>query len=122
MNQLTLAFEPGLVQRHRDLTDCMSSCVYRTGLTRAAGLMDVAPSALSEKLSGSRDRHLSLQELERYLVATGDLTPIYYLLERFCRDPQAQQLEAMAKLAELAQQLPGLMAAAGMAPAGKGRR
>ena len=121
MTQLTLAFEPGLAQRHRDLTDCLSACVYRTGLTRAAGLMDVAPSALSEKLSGARDRHVSLMELERYLGATGDLTPIYYLLERYCRDPQAQQMEAIAKLAALADQLPGLMAAAGMAPAGKRR-
>lgn len=122
VNQLTLAFEPGLAQRHRSLSDCLSTCVYRVGLTRAAGMMDVSPSALSENLSGSRGRDVSLAELERFIAATGDLAPIYYLLDRFCRDPRAQQLEAMTRLAELAQQLPALMAAAGLQPSAKGKR
>lgn len=116
MRQMSLSFEPGLSQRYRSLTECVASGVYAKGLGRVASLVDVAPSHLSAQLSGGGDgnRKLSVESLEAYIEHTGDLTPIYYLADKFCRDPQATQQEAMAKLAVLANELPAILAAAGL--------
>jgi len=123
MQQLSLTFEPGLAQKHRSLRECLSVCVYSKGLVRVAGQIDMAPSALSEALSGGDRRKVGIDDLETYIANSGDLTPIFYLLDRFCRDPHAQQMEAIAQLAAMAQQMPALMQAAGFhMPAGKSKR
>lgn len=125
--QLTLSLEPGLAQRHLTLRDCVLQQVYARGHGRVANLIDVAPSKLTEKLAGSdsggKPRGMTLDELERYLERTGDPTPVLYLVDKFLRDPQAQQAEAMAALVNLAQTLPAMLAAAGLAPKqGRARR
>lgn len=109
-----LNYEPGLALRHPTLRDCMAAGVYQRGLTRVAGLIDESPSKLSEKLSGGNDRprDVGLDQFERYIERTGDVTPIYYLADRFLRDPAQLQQEALAKLTALADVLPGLLAAA----------
>lgn len=122
--QLSLVFEPGLAARYRSLRDVVAHGVYRQGLTVVAGKVDMAPSKLSEKLAGGNDRprDLGIEEFERYLIATGDVQPIYYLVEKFLQDPGVQQAEAMARLSALVQQLHPLMEAAGVLPAATGRR
>lgn len=119
MHQLTLAFTPGLSTTHRSLRECVATGVYRRGLGRVAGDVDMAPSALCEALAGADRRKLDVDALEAYIASSGDLSPIYYLVDKFCRDPAAQQLEAMAKLAALAQELPAMLAAAGLQPSKK---
>lgn len=117
-SQLTIAYEPGLAERHLSLRDCMVSQVYQRGHGKVAALLDMAPSKLTEKLagedSGGKPRGMTLDEFERYLDRTGDLTPVYYLLDRFARDPDVAQQEALARLAQLADALPALLAAAGL--------
>lgn len=115
--QLSLSFEPGLSQRHRSLLECIATGIYQRGLGRIAGLVDQAPSHLSAQLSGD-GRHLSVESLELYIEKTGDLTPIHYLIDRFIRDPKVSQQEALAKVAKTLEELPALLAAAGL----KGRR
>lgn len=114
--QLNLMFEPGLVARYQSLRDVVAHGVYQRGLSTVAGKCDMAPSKLSEKLAGGNDRprDLGIEEFERYLVATGDVTPIHYLIEKFLEDPAVQQAEAMARLVDLARELAPLMAAAGV--------
>lgn len=116
--QMTLSFEPGLSERHLTLRDCMVTQVYHRGHGRIANQLDIAPSKLTEKLAGvdsaGKARGMTLDEFERYIERTGDMTPIYYLLDKFARDPRAAQAEALAHLAELAQHLPALLAAAGL--------
>lgn len=122
-SQLTIAYEPGLAERHLSLRDCMVSQVYQRGHGKVAALLDMAPSKLTEKLagedSGGKPRGMTLDEFERYLDRTGDLTPVYYLLDRFARDPDVAQQEALARLAQLADALPALLAAAGLNKPGK---
>lgn len=122
-SQLTLRFEGGLAERHLSLRDCMVQQVYSRGHGRVANLMDVAPSKLTEKLagmdSGGKPRGLTVDELERYIDKTRDTTPVLYLVDKYLRDPQAQQQDALARLASIADQLPALLSAAGLS---KGKR
>lgn len=124
-NQLTLTLDPGLSARHRDLRDCLAAGVYPRGLTRVAGQIDLSPSKLSEKLSGGngdRSRDIGLAEFERYLDSTGDLTPVHYLVDKYLRDPSLQQAEAIARVAQLTEQLTAVMQAAGLSMQGPARR
>ena len=121
-SQLTLSLEPGLSQRHLSMVACMAAGVYSIGLERIAGKCDQSPSKLSEKLSGGtgeRERDVGLRLYETYLDKTGDYTTIYYLIDKYLSNPQARQQEALANLAELAQSLPALLAAAGLTQPGK---
>ncbi len=118
MNQLSLMFEPGLGERYASLRDCVTTQVYQKGLVKVAGQLDLSPSKLTEKLagidSGGNLRGMTLDELERYLAAYGDVTPVLYLAAKYCRDPRAIQAEATAALTALLERIPGLAAAAGL--------
>lgn len=117
--QLSLVFEQGLSQRHMSLRECMATGVYQRGLGRVAGQIDMAPSKLSEKLAGGTDRKrdIGLDEFEAYIAKSGDVTPIHYLADKYLRDPDVSQKEALMKLAGLAETLPALLAAAGLSGA-----
>lgn len=116
--QMSLSFEPGLASKHLTLRDCVAAGVYQRGLGKVAGLIDEAPSKLSEKLSGgnNRERDLGLDAFEAYIGKTGDRTPIYYLIDKFLSDPTVRRDLAMNKVTELLESLPALLSAAGIAP------
>ncbi|ADU99420.1 hypothetical protein [Alicycliphilus denitrificans] len=112
--QLTLNFEPGLIDRYGSLRECVATGVYQRGLKRVAIDLDQAPSNLSVQLSEDTSRHFSVDSLERYIEKTGDKTPVLYLVERFLA-PELQnkgikQVEAMkAQLQAMLQQLDGVV-------------
>lgn len=112
-SQLTLNFEPGLVERYGSLRDCVATGVYQRGLKRVAIDLDQAPSNLSVQLSDDPSRRFSVDSLETYIEKTGDKTPILYLVERFLapemENKGLKQVEAMkAKIAELMREVEGL--------------
>ena len=116
--QLTLTLEEGISRRHRSLRECVAAGVYQRGLARTAADIDVAPSKLSEKLSGGtgdRVRDVSVSELERYIEATGDLGPVHYLVDKYLREPSAVQAAAMVQMQQQLQALVASMQAAGVA-------
>lgn len=123
MQQMSLAIESGLSAVHRSLREFCASRFYQRGLSAVAGKLDVSPSHLGEKLAGQstdgKPRCLTVDELEAYIEKYQDLSPIHYLLDKFCRDPRATQAESLARLAEIADRLPALLSAAGIT---KGRR
>lgn len=126
MKQLSLTLEPGIGSRNRTLREHLATRIYSAGMVAVAGKMDLSPSKLTEKLAGSdssgKPRGLTIDELERYIAISGDVSPIHYLVDKYLQDPAVVQQEALAKIASLAEQLPALLAAAGM-PVGKaGRR
>ncbi len=96
--QLTLDFEPGLVDRYTCLRECVATGVYQRGLTRMAIDLDQAPSNLSVKLSADGSRHFSVEDLELYLAKSGDMTPIYYLAEKFLGNKTAKKDAALAEV------------------------
>ena len=112
--QLTLDIDDSLLHAHRSLRDCVASGVYQRGLKRVAMDLDLSPGNLSVALSDDPHRKLGVDELERYIQVTGDKAPIYWLLARYCGDEGAQRDAALSRVAELLQQLPGMLAAAGM--------
>jgi len=110
---MTLDFEPGIAERHATLLDCVRECVYtqRTPLKTVAANMDLSQSELSRKLSGNPDdsRRFTCEDLEHFIATTGDVTPIYYLIERFLEDESIKQQRAMAELLKIAPQLTALI-------------
>lgn len=119
MRQMSLTLEAGIGSRNRSLREHLATRIYAAGLVAMAGKLDLSPSKLTEKLAGSdsggKPRALTIDELETYIQRTGDLSPIHYLADKYLHDPAVLQQEALAKLATLAEQLPALMAAAGLA-------
>ena len=110
---MTLDFQPGLAERHASALDCVRECVYtqRNPLKTIAADMDLSQSELSRKLSGNPDdsRRFTLDDLERFVAATGDVTPIYYLVEKYLEDDSVKQQRAMAELVKMAPQLAALL-------------
>lgn len=124
MQQMSLSFEAGLAQRYDSLRECLTTQVYQKGHGRIAGQLDLSPSKLTEKLAGLRSdgkaSGVTLDELERYLDRTGDLVPLFYLVDKYLRDQKVQQAEALAKATMMLQELAPLLRAAGLI-AGKAR-
>lgn len=112
-NQLTLDFEPGLVDRHRNLRDCIGAGIYRRGLGNSAIDLNESPGNLSNQLSDESQRKFGVDEFELWLEKSKDYTAIFYLVEKFLgRDQQAQHADAK-KLAAL-EQIQALMKQAGL--------
>ena len=116
-SQLTLNFEPGLTDRFREWEDVVAASVYssRAGLNAVAGDMDMSPSELSRRLNRDHEdvRPLRAKDAIRIIEATGDLRPVYWLVERFLRDPEAVRQEALAQIPNLVKQLNSLLEVAG---------
>lgn len=56
-----------------------------------AGEMNLLPAGLSKRLNlhpEENDPRFNLRQFEKYLEATGDYRPIYYLVERFLQKDQ----------------------------------
>jgi len=103
MQQFTLDFMPGLTERFPRWEDTFTHAVYssRFGLNGVAAKLDQAPSDLCKRLAGEETRPLRMKDVLGIIEATGDFTPIYWLLERFLKDPDARKQEALARLPSL---------------------
>src|SRR5690606_32932713 len=109
--QLTIDFTPGLTERHDSLLDCIRHGAYshRNPLKTIAADMDMSQSELSRKL-GNNPHHLRklyVGDLEKYMQATGDTSPLYWLIEKYPQDETLNQGLADAALTNV---LPDLMA------------
>lgn len=113
--QMTLDLDSGLTERFRGVKEVIAAGVYRRGLKRVAGDLDVAPGNLSVQLSGDGQRHFDVDLLERYIETSGDLTPIYYLVSKYCGDRSAARDEALERVEFLLNELPGLLSRVGAA-------
>lgn len=113
-SQLTIDFEPGLSERYGSLKDCVATGVYQRGLKRIAIDLDTAPSNLSVQLSEDGSRHFSIDSFERYLEKTGDMTPIYYLCERFLGEKSNTKAAALEQIQSLGPQFIELLRKAGI--------
>lgn len=112
-HQMKLDFQPGLAERHDSLLDCIREAVYtqKVPLKTIAADMDMSQSELSRKLSDNPDdpRRFTVGDLEAFIKATGNMTPIYYLVERFLEDDSLKQQRAMAELLNIAPHLAALI-------------
>jgi hypothetical protein len=113
--QLTLDFEPGMVERFPTAMDALRGSVYggRKPLKTIAADMDMSTSTLSRKLGQDPDdpRRFSLDDLERYLQATGDTAVVEYLAAKYLQSDADRQAQTLAHVARLLEQLAPLVAA-----------
>lgn len=113
--QIALDFESGLTDRFGSLKECIATGVYQRGLKRIAIDLDQAPSNLSVQLSENDSRHFSVESFERYMEKSGDMTPIFYLVEKFLSDKNAKKDAAMLEALSALKALQPLLKQAGIA-------
>ena len=111
--QLTLTFEAGLVERHPSAMDVVRRVAYAhpKPIKTIAADMDMSQSALSRKLTQDPDdpRCFTLDDLERFIDATGDVSVIEYLAAKYLRSDEARRAGAVAAAESLLQQLAAVM-------------
>jgi hypothetical protein len=117
-SQLALDFEPGLTVKFKTLTEVVAASVYgaRGGLSAVAADLDVAPSDLSRRLSSENgdNRPLTVEQLDKIIASTGDMRPIYYLIEKHLQDPEATRNQAIQQLAQVMPIVQALIEQAGL--------
>lgn len=110
--QLTLNFESGLTDRHARLIDCVRECIIANAkpMKAIAADMDLSQSELSRRLSHSEKdrRNFSIDDLETYIATQQDVTPIYFLIEKYLESSEHKKARALDVLSKL---MPVLQAA-----------
>jgi len=112
--QMTLDLDSHLLSHHRSVKEVVACGVYRRGLKRIAADLDQAPGNLSVMLSEDGQRHFDVDLLELYVQNTGDLSPIHYLVAKYCGDRSASRDDALEKMQQVLSELPALLSAAGV--------
>lgn len=113
--QLSLDFEPGLIERYRNLRDVVSTGIYRRGLSTCAIDLNESPGNLSNQLSDESQRKFGIDEFELYLSKSKDMTPLYYLVEKYLHKPEVEHSAALQALPEALAAVQALMKKAGLA-------
>lgn len=123
-SQLPLNFEVGLTTRFRRLEDCINHTVlnYQKGMEAVAGALDQSPSELSRRLNAhlaakegeANNRPLRVADMVGTLEETKDFRPIFWLIERFLRDPEVQRTQAIHDLAKVMPYVQALIEQAGI--------
>lgn len=116
-SQLTLNFEPSIVERFSTLEAFVAFRAQATAkqMRAQAADMDLSPSALSRKLNpndGDTAR-FTLRDLEAWLESTGEASAVIeYLAAKYLDSDTARKSRALSQaeqlLAQLAQVLPAL--------------
>jgi len=109
--QFPLVFTPGLTAQFRTLEDCIAATVlsHRGGIDDVAPALDMSPSELSRRLNAhvlakegdSSNRPLRVTDMVLAISKTKDFRPIFWLVERFLQDPEAQRTQAIHQLANI---------------------
>ena len=120
--QLTLDLDTGLTDRYRSVKEVVAAGIYRRGLKRMAAELDEAPGNLSIQLAGDGQRKFDTDTLEAYIDTTGDKTPIYFLVAKYCGDQSAARDEAIERVQSLLGELPALLVRVGINNNGRKRK
>ena len=103
--QYTLDFEPGLTERFKTFDEVLAAAVYgsRKGLNVVAADLDMSPSELTRRLNPATDdpRPLRTKDGIAIIESTGDMRPVYWLIETFLSDPEKRRQHALETLSGL---------------------
>ena len=101
--QFELDFEPGLLEQFSAFGDVVRASVYgcRKQLKSVAADLDLSSSELSRMLSAADPLHFPVERLDDLIESTGDLRPIYWLVEKRCEDSDAKKKRAVNELIQL---------------------
>ena len=105
MNQFEIDFDGGLIDRFPDFRECIQASVSGCGrqMKAVAADLDMSPSDLTRKLAHNPNDpvYFPVCRLPDLIKATGDLTPVYWLVEKFCEDADAKKRKSIDRLAKL---------------------
>ncbi|GAB5451804.1 MAG: hypothetical protein Hals2KO_21320 [Halioglobus sp.] len=99
MEQLTINYDAGLVDAYPTCREFIAHRIHQQGRPQKsiAADMDYSPSHLSRKCAqGPEDSmRFTLDDLERFIEATDDVSPVIYLAEKYLTGPaKIEELEA----------------------------
>lgn len=107
MKQVSLDFEAGLIDRFPEWDECVRHSVSSCGRQHRAiaAELDMSPSELSRKIArkapGSEEPNFPFHRIPDLIHATGQLDPIYWLIDKFCDDPERKKRAAIAQIPAL---------------------
>jgi hypothetical protein len=119
-SQLTLNFEPTVVERYSSLREFLAHRVQAQSkpAKTIAMDMDMSPSTLSRKLTaglqgGDKDtQRFNVDDLEAYFAATGDAAAVIeYLAAKYLHSDEHRKTRAIARVEEIAAELARTLAA-----------
>ncbi len=116
--QIELNFDAGLVDQFPNFLDCVRASVYGCGkpFKVIAADLDMSSSRLSRMLNeADPNLNFPLHRLPDLIQATGDDTPIRWLVEKFCEDPEAKRKRVVAELSKTLGKVQALLQQAGAA-------
>ncbi len=107
--QMTLNFEAGISAQCDSLKEFIREEALpnlwrdkRVPKKHVAADMDLSPSELTRKVSDNPNdpRNFTTDDLERYLATQGDMSPLYYLLDKYGRvnDEEAELIKRLAEI------------------------
>lgn len=100
MKQITLNFDASLFSAYPTCREYIARQVHHQSAPHKAiaSDMDYSPSKLTRKLAQADNCRFTLDDAELFMSVTGDITPVYYLLEKFItgkrNKEQLQKLKA----------------------------
>lgn len=107
--QLSLDFEPSLPEQFSSLRAYLNFRVHeqRLNAKSLASDMDMSPSVLSRKLNPSEhdSQRFNLDDLEAYIHATKDTSPLAYLASKYMDSPELRKARALLRVEALATQM-----------------
>jgi len=102
MKQIELDYSGSLLEQFPDWQDVVKASVHGCGkpFKNIAADMDMSTSELSRRLSENPNDTMKFQlyRLDDLLNATGDLRPVFWLVEKYCQDTAAKQKQALNDL------------------------
>lgn len=100
--QFEIDLEGGLLDQFPDFMDCVRASAYSCGrpFKRIAADVDETVSSLSRKLADNPDDRVDypLKKFVALLLATDDLRPLYWLIEKHCIDSNARRNDSLRRL------------------------
>lgn len=113
MRQFEINFQPGLTEQFPEFRDCVKQSVYGCGraLKSVAADLEMTSSELSRKLGDNPNDPVNfpLHLLPQLIEATGNKTPIHWLIEKYLESPTAKRDRVLARVDEMLPELLGLV-------------
>lgn len=107
--QFEIDFQPGLLELFPSFREVVAASVASCGRPHkhVAADLDMTSQELSRKLADNPNDPVNfpMQKLPDLIKATGDLRPVYWLVEMFCDTAGNKQKRAMSQLAALMPEL-----------------
>ena len=113
IKQFELNYQGSLLQQYPDFMDAVQAGVRACGVAfkNVASDLDMSKSELSRRLNENPNdtMHFHLSRFDDLLEATGDLTPLYWLCEKYLQDSDQRKKQAMDQIVKMMPEIAELL-------------